>query len=482
MNTSIRRLYWALAAGFAALALMLGYWQVIAAPALDDRADNPQAIQRERQIDRGRILSADGKVLAASRAVRERGQRVFQRVYPQGDLASQAIGYSTSDQGKSGLEASWNRYLAGSFGTEPLLQRLNLREKRGANVQTNLDTRVQEAAQAGLVGKRGAAVALDPETGGVIAMASSPTYDLNTAVTNFAAIEGQSGGPLVNRSTDGRYPPGSTFKVVTATAALESGIYSPGSRFDDNGRFVVDGKAITNFGGRSFGSHTLTDALTNSINTTFARIGESLGPRGLGATMTAYGFGSRPPIDLPEGEVFPSGRYDGTELLPNDQAGLDTARLAIGQERLLVTPLQMAMVAAGVANDGTVMAPRIGRRAVDRGGSVVRELRPSVVGQSSSPEVANQLTEMMTRVVEEGTGTAAALSGIGVQVAGKTGTAETGDDDRNQAWFIGFAPADDPVVAVAVVVEDTPGTGGVEAAPIAARIMETAIDVGAGGP
>jgi len=169
-------------------------------------------------------------------------------------------------------------------------------------------------------------------------------------------------------------------------------------------------------------------------------------------------------------------------LLPNDQAGLDTARLAIGQERLLVTPLQMAMVAAGVANDGTVMAPRIGRRAVDRGGSVVRELRPSVVGQSSSPEVANQLTEMMTRVVEEGTGTAAALSGIGVQVAGKTGTAETGDDDRNQAWFIGFAPADDPVVAVAVVVEDTPGTGGVEAAPIAARIMETAIDVGAGGP
>ena len=198
--------------------------------------------------------------------------------------------------------------------------------------------------------------------------------------------------------------------------------------------------------------------------------------------MTAYGFGERPPIDLPAGEVFPSGRYDGDELLPNDQAGLDAARLAIGQEQLLVTPLQMAMVAAGVANDGKLMAPHLGRRAVDRGGSVVREQRPTQMRQSSSAEVANELTEMMTRVVEEGTGTAAALSGTGVQVAGKTGTAETGDANRNQAWFIGFAPADDPVIAVAVVVEDTAGTGGVEAAPIAARMMETAIDVGAGGP
>jgi peptidoglycan glycosyltransferase len=482
VNSSLRHLYWVLAAGFGALILMLGYWQVVAAPSLDDRADNPQAIQRERQIDRGRILSADGKVLADRPAGRERGQRVYERVYPQGELAAQAIGYSTSQQGKSGLEASWNRYLAGSYGTEPLLQRLNLREKRGANVRTYLDTRVQEAAQAGLLGKRGAAVALDPRTGGVIAMASSPTYDLNTAVTDFAAVESQSGGPLVNRASDGRYPPGSTFKVVTATAALESGIYTPTSEFDDNGRYVVDGRAITNFGNRRFGSHTLTDALTNSINTTFARIGESLGASRLGATMTAYGFGERPPIDLPAGEVFPSGRYDGDELLPNDEAGEDVARIAIGQERLLVTPLQMAMVAAGVANDGTVMAPHLGREAVDRGGSVVRELRPTQVGQSSSPAVANELTEMMTRVVEEGTGTAAALSSTGVQVAGKTGTAETGDANRNQAWFIGFAPADDPVIAVAVVVEDTPGQGGVEAAPIAARIMETAIDVGAGGP
>lgn len=476
MNSSIRRLYWTLAIGFVALTLMLGYWQVVAAPGLDDRADNPQAIQREREVDRGRILSADGRILAASRAVRENGQRVYERIYPQDDLAAQAIGYSTPQQGKSGIEASWNRYLAGSYGTEPLLQRLNLRAKRGANVQTYLDTRVQRSAQAGLIGRRGAAIALDPETGGVLAMASSPTYDLNTAVTDFQEVASQPGGPLVNRASDGRYPPGSTFKVVTATAALESGIWNPDSRFDDNGRYVVDGQAITNFGGRRFGSHTLTDALTNSINTTFARIGESLGPDQLGATMTAYGFGERPPIDLPEGEVFISGIYDGTELVPNDQPGIDAARVAIGQERLLVTPLQMGMVAAAVANDCTVMAPHIGRRAVDRGGAVVRELAPQQIGQACSPETAEELTGMMTRVVEEGTGTAAALSGIGVQVAGKTGTAETADSGRNQAWFIGFAPAEDPVVAVAVVIEDTSGTGGVEAAPVAAQIMEAAID------
>jgi peptidoglycan glycosyltransferase len=469
-----------MAAGFVGLMLMLGYWQVVAAPGLNDEPDNPQALQREREVDRGRILSADGKVLAGSRAVRVRGQRIYERVYPQGDLASQVIGYSSPEQGKTGVEASWNRWLAGSYGTEPLLQRLNLRAKRGANVETHLDTRVQEVAQTQLQGTTGAVVALSPETGGVIAMASSPTYDLSRVRTNFAQIAARPGAPLLNRATAGRYPPGSSFKVVTATAALESGLYSPGSRFDDNGRYVVNGQPIRNFGGRTFGGHTLADALENSINTTFARIGEALGARRLAATMTAYGFGERPPIDLPEDEVLPSGRYREGVLLALDEPGEDTARIAIGQERLQATPLQMAMVAAGVANDGTVMAPRVGVRALDRAGDVVRELSPEETGQPASPAVAAELTEMMEQVVESGTGTAAAIPGV--RVAGKTGTAETGAQGRNEAWFIGFAPAEDPVVAVAVVVEDTTQTGGQVAAPIAGSVMEAALQVGAGSP
>ena len=474
MNRSIRRLYLTLAAGFGLLVLMLGYWQVVAAEGLQDRPGNVQTAQAERLVDRGRIVSADGKVMAASRAVREKGQKVFERLYPQGSLAAHAIGYTSLDA-KTGLEETYNRYLSGSFGTEPLLQRLNLAEKEGANVEISLDTRVQAVAQDQISGGRGAVVALDPRTGHVIAMASSPTFDLQTAVDDFAAIPDE-GGPLVNRAVQGLYPPGSTFKVVTAAGALESGLYRPDSEFPGGAEYETPGGSIRNFGGSSFGPHTLTTALTFSINVTFAEIGDALGPERLGEVMTAFGFGERPPVDLPDVSI--SGRHRGDEVLPNDEEGEDTARLAIGQERLAVTPLQMAMVAGAVANEGMAMAPRLMTRIVDRGGSVVQRGEPEELGQVISPTNAAELAAMMEDVVREGTGTRAALSGVGVTVAGKTGTAESDDPDRNQAWFIGFAPAEDPSVAVAVVIEDTPSTGGEAAAPVAAAVMEAAIEAG----
>lgn len=475
MNRSIRRLYLTLAGGFGLLLLMLGWWQVVAADGLRDRPGNLQTQQAERLIDRGRILTADRKVLAASRARRIDGQRVFERLYPQGTLAAHVVGYTSDERGKTGVESTYNRFLAGSFGTEPLLQRLNLKEKRGADVVLSIDSRVQAVAEEQLAGKRGAVVALDPQTGAVLAMASAPTFSLTTAITDFASIPDE-GGPLLNRATSGRYPPGSTFKVVTATAALTSGLYEADSTFDDTGSFDTPGGEIRNFGGRTFGSHTLTTALTNSINTTFARIGDSLGAATLGSTMTLYGFGDRPPIDLPDDEVSASGRRDGDELLPNDEGGIDTARIAIGQEQLAVTPLQMATVAATIANGGTLMAPRLMTRIVDRGGNEVRRSSPQELEQVMSADVAADLAAMMENVVREGTGTAAALSTAGVSVAGKTGTAETADADRNQAWFIGFAPASDPSVAVAVVIEDTSSTGGTAAAPVAAAVMRAAIE------
>jgi peptidoglycan glycosyltransferase len=473
VNRSIRRLYLTLAAGFGLLILMLGYWQVVAADGLKDRPGNEQTAQADKLIDRGRIVSADGKVLAASRAVRAKGQKVFQRLYPQGDLAAQTIGY-TSAGAKTGLENTYDRYLSGSFGTQPLLQRLNLKEKDGANVEVSLDTRVQAVAQQGLSGLRGAAVALDPRTGHVIALASAPTFDLQLAVDDFDAIP-REGGPLLNRTVQGLYAPGSTFKAVTASEALESGMYTPDSMFPGGSEFDTPGGPIRNFGGATYGPHTLTTALTFSINTTFAQIGDELGADRMGEIMDAYGFGDRPPIDLPD--VATSGRRQGGKVLPNDDPDEDTARLAIGQEKLAVTPVQMAMVAGAIANQGRVMAPRLMTRIVDRGGSLVQRGETEDLGQAMSPSNAAELTSMMEDVVREGTGTAAALSSVGVTVAGKTGTAESDDPNRNQAWFIGFAPADDPVVAVAVVIEDTAETGGVAAAPVAASIMDEALRV-----
>ncbi|MGD9570949.1 MAG: peptidoglycan D,D-transpeptidase FtsI family protein [Thermoleophilia bacterium] len=480
MNRSIRRLYGVLAGGFVLLMVMLGWWQVVAADDLRDRPGNRQTLQQERLIDRGRILSADGLVLAASRAHRVDGQRVFERLYPQGSLAAHVVGYTSDERGKTGVENSYNRYLSGSFGSEPILQRLNLKEKRGANVQLSLDSRVQQIAEQQLAGQRGAVVALDPRTGAILAMASAPTYSLEQAVTDFTAIP-EDGGPLVNRATTGRYPPGSTFKVVTAASGLEDGIVDADSIFDDTGSYETPGGDITNFGGKTFGRHTLTDALTFSINTTFAALGDELGPERLGATMTAFGFGERPPIDLPDDEVIASGRRaDDGSLLPNDEEGEDTARIAIGQERLAVTPLEMAMTAGAIANDGVLMAPQLMSRIVDRSGQEIRRATPQELGRAMPADDALELTAMMEDVVEEGTGTAAALSAAGVTVAGKTGTAETDDPNKNQAWFIGFAPSQDPVVAIAVVIEDTPSSGGSAAAPVAAEVMRAAIEADGG--
>jgi peptidoglycan glycosyltransferase len=478
VNRSLRRLYLATAACFGLLILMLGYWQVVAADGLNKRNGNPFRLQREQLVDRGRIVSADGVVLADSRAKRVKGQKVFRRVYPRGTLAPHVVGYASPNEGKTGLESTYDSFLSGSYGIEPLLERLNVKEKQGAELRITLDTRVQQAAIDGLAGRTGAVVALDPRTGAVLAMASLPGFNLARVLTDFESVSGGGGSQLLNRATAGRYPPGSTFKVVTATAALESTLYTPTSTFNDTGVFRTAGPPIRNFGGRKFGNHTLTTALTRSINTTFASIGQSLGSTTLGDTMTRFGFGTRPKIDLPGGEVLPSGRFRDGALLPNGEGGVDAARVAIGQERLAATPLQMAMVASAVASGGAVRRPFLMRRILDRGGATVREADPQEVGRVADAGVMSDLTAMMRRVVEEGTGTAAALSTSGVAVAGKTGTAETGVEGRNNAWFIGFAPAENPVVAVAVVIEGTPLTGGVAAAPVAAQVMRVAIEAG----
>jgi peptidoglycan glycosyltransferase len=280
----------------------------------------------------------------------------------------------------------------------------------------------------------------------------------------------------LNRATQGLYAPGSTFKIVTATSALDAGMTPQQLTFDAGGHCItVEAHPLCNAGTESFGTIPLSTAITNSVNTYFAQLGQKLGQTRLEATMQKFGFFQLPPFTYPTDEMNPSGLYaNGRLIRPN--APIDVGRVAIGQERLLVTPLQMAQVAATVANDGVRMAPTLVDKVVTKSGHTVYAGKPQEVERVMSPQSAAQLNADMRNVVDEGTGTAANV--LGLNVAGKTGTAETGVAGLNTAWFIAFAPADHPKIAVAVVVEHTPLFGGQVAAPIAAKVIEAYLGSG----
>ncbi|MGH3114585.1 MAG: peptidoglycan D,D-transpeptidase FtsI family protein, partial [Gaiellaceae bacterium] len=326
----------------------------------------------------------------------------------------------------------------------------------------------------------GAAVALEPSTGRVLVLASTPSFDPNLVERRFGEIERiqapcAPAAPLLDRATAGRFVPGSTFKVVTAAAALDTGQFTPGSEFDDPGFCTLFGQRVFNFSDQGtpsgFGRVTLAEALENSINSVFCNLGKELGAETVLEYAERFGFYDRPPIELPSDEVLISGLYRRGRLYrPDDPSQVDPGRLAFGQERLIVTPLQMALVAAGVANDGVVMEPKLVQRIVAPDGDVIERFEPEEWKEAIKPGTAAELTTMMTRVVESGTGTNAQISGV--DVAGKTGTAETGVAGRNNTWFIAFAPAGDPQVAVAVALSNQASTGGETAAPIARAIMQ----------
>jgi peptidoglycan glycosyltransferase len=316
-------------------------------------------------------------------------------------------------------------------------------------------------------------VALEPQTGRVKVMVSVPDFNPNDVPTNFSELNQAEGSPMFNRATQARYPPGSTMKVVTAAAALDSGEYTPDSVVDGSSPKEIDGVPLTNSGGADFGNITLTEALTNSVNTVWAEVGEELGSATMYDYMEKFGFNTEPPLDYPRGQMTPSGVFDENGKLLDEDDPVDIGRVAIGQERLQVTPLQMAMVAAAVGNGGVLMQPVFTDRIVDKDGRVKERVEPEEENRVIDEESATELAEMMANVVREGTGTAAALSGI--DVAGKTGTAEVDSGASNQAWFIGFAPVEDPQMAVAVTVERTQGQGGTVAAPIAKQVLESLI-------
>jgi penicillin-binding protein A len=463
------------------------YWQAWGESGLEARQDN--AIQRVAQftVRRGLIYAADGTLLAARRAVKTKGQTFYFRRYPAGDLAPQVVGYSTQSRSRAGLERSMNDYLTASNSHLNTVVRRTLDSLKGATVTGNnlvltLRPDAQRVALRALDGNCGAAVALEPSTGRVLVMASSPSYDPSLVEGRFAQIARRARGarcaspaPLVNRATAGLYTPGSTFKVLTAAAALDSGEFKADSTFDDRGYCEEYGKKVYNFADQSgpevFGRVDFTTALEHSINAVFCEIGKKVGPLKLLDYAKKFGFYSEPPLETPSSERVSSGLYDRGRLFrPHDPNQVDPGRFAFGQERLQVTPLQMAMVVAGIANGGVVMKPHTVEKITAPNGSTVRRTHPKVLSKAISPQTAATLRQMMEKVVQSGTGTAAQIPGI--PVAGKTGTAETGVNHVNTTSFVAFAPATAPKVAVAVFLENQTGVGGRTAAPIAKQIME----------
>ena len=473
MNQRMAGVFAGIALAFVAVVGLLTWWQLIAAGDLRDKDYNNQTAYYQQRIKRGFICSADGVVLARNRAERtQNGDTIYHRRYPQGSLAAHAVGYYTTGKSSTGVERTRNDALTGS--TRELASILGKLEGDetvvGDSVQLTINAKAQRIAERALGGRRGSVVALEPRTGRVLVMASAPSFDLNAVESNFGQVNGAAGSPLFNRATQARYQPGSTFKIVTAATALEDGV-PVDQTFPGGCKVKVLFGTIANFGGSCHGPHDFATALTLSINTTFAALGEQVGAAKLRAQMEAFGFYSTPPLDgdLPSGELRASGLYDGGKLL-DAEGGVDAARLAIGQKRLQVTPLQMAMVAAGVANRGRLMDPFLVEQVLAPNGTVQHTTEPMEYRQVMSAANAEALGEMMQNVVREGTGTAAALTGI--DVAGKSGTADT--SSGNQVWFIAFAPAESPRVAVAVTIEAqrTGATGGVVAAPIARDVLE----------
>jgi penicillin-binding protein A len=470
MNPRIRNLFGLVVVLFGVLVGFTSYWSVLNADELEANKANKRPLLEEQRIRRGLIYARDGTVLARNTVRGAGSARFYRRLYPLGTLFSHPLGYNFVDRGRVGLERSYNDDLTGKTDEfETVFDELRGKQREGDDVVTTLDPQAQQTALQGLAGRAGSVVAIEPQTGAVRVMASLPNFNLNSIPDEFASLRRQPGAPLLDRATQSGYPPGSTFKVVTATAALDTGRFTPGSTVSGKSPKEIGGVPLSNFGNEQFGDIPLTTALTNSVNTVWAEVGERLGKSTMYRYMSRFGFDRRPPIDLPADESRPSGVFSRGGKLLDASDPIDIGRVAIGQERLQVTPLQMAMVAAAIGNGGRLQRPHLVDKVTEPTGRTVRRIKPSEETNVMKGSTAAALASMMSQVVKEGTGTAAALQGI--DVAGKTGTAEKGN--ANQAWFIAFAPATAPRIAIAVTVEQTTGQGGTIAAPIAKRVMES---------
>lgn len=484
MNAQIRRLAVALIVMIVALMGALTYQQFIFAPTLNAHPLNRRVTDAYWNQERGKIVTGDGAlVLAQSLPVGTEPDVTYARNYPQGAKYAHITGYfPAAIRGQmTDLEKAAEPVLSGKADSQWMQRLQDLftgAQPQAGNVSLTINPAVQDAMTAALSGKTGAAVALNPKTGEILGMASSPTFDPNAlsgpdgnALQNtYNALVADPQKPLLNRAISELYPPGSTFKIVTTAALLSHGTVAADTIVDAPDSLDLPGTNVKliNFAGESCGNGQvpLHKAFALSCNTPFGALGMQLGGEPLQAQAKAFGFGTVPNVPL----------TGVASQFPPPEAPSFLANAAIGQQSVRVTPLQMAMVASAVANNGKVMTPYLINQELSSDFQVLKQYAPQVLSQAVSPEIAASIRQMMVEVVQSGTGKAAGIPGL--NVAGKTGTAETGVGRGLDHWFVGFAPAEDPRIAVAIVVEDPQGvrgTGGTVAAPLARSILQAGV-------
>ncbi|MBA4370724.1 MAG: peptidoglycan glycosyltransferase [Coriobacteriaceae bacterium] len=449
--------------------------QVVQAAGLSAHPANTRGLAREMSQPRGAILTRDGVVLA--RSVRS-GSR-YRREYPEGSLAAHVVGYSSPTYGRSGVEAAMNAALTGQRGFSSfadLVEAAAGLPVEGNDVVLTLDSRVQRAAEKALAGRRGAVVVLDPRTGEVLAQAASPDFDPGDVDSGWKALASAKGAPLVDRATHALYPPGSTFKVVTLTGALAGGVATPATKYPGPGSIEIGGAPVTNFEGGSYGPIDLVKALASSVNTVFAQLAVDLGAERLVRAAQGFGFDAAPPLET---GAKPSLMPEASEMTVWETAWAGVGQ-PVGEHASppgpQVTALQMALVAAGIAHGGSVMAPHVVREVRDPSGVTAATTPVREWTRATDASAAATVRDMMVKVVTQGSGARAAISGV--KVAGKTGTAEVGKGRPAHAWFIAFAPAENPRVAIAIILENS-GVGGRVAAPAAKPVLEAALQANA---
>lgn len=471
---NIRSLSVAIALAFLVMSIGVGYWTMVAADQLGNDPFNPRLVSAIRDRPRGTIVDSAGNVLAES----VKTAAGYQRRYADRSLAH-VVGYASFTYGAAGVEAAYADSLIGQDPGDPVAawraRYLGERASPGV-VVLGIDPRVQKAALDALsaTGKKGAVIALDPRTGAILASVSLPSYDPNqiadpkTEELAWQQVNGDTARPLIDRARSGLYPPGSTFKIVTGAAALESGV-NPDTKVRVDDPWQADtswGDYFVRSSSRAHADFTMADAFRLSENIYFAKIGLGIGGPKLAEYAQRFGIGSAPKCDLAvaRGQLSNTGTLDRPTL---------TADTSYGQGELLASPLQMALVAAAIGRGGVMPTPHYALEVRDSAGNTIRTVAPGAAGQVVRPDVAARITQYLVGAVEGPGAFAFGAKIAGVRVAGKTGTAENPAGPPH-GWFIGFAPAENPVVAVAVVVENAV-QGGLDAAPLAGRVMQAAL-------
>jgi peptidoglycan glycosyltransferase len=482
MNGPIRRVAFSLFALFGVLLTATTYHQVIEGPDYRDDPRNLRVLAGQTGRERGTIITSDGVVVARSVANPE-DARVFRRTYPEGPIYAHTVGYATLLFGDTALEDAYSDLLVSDRDStiSGVINAIFGGNLRPEGLRLTIDHRLQTVADEALGDQAGAVIALDPTTGAILALVSKPGFDPNKLLGTSAGPTGDDlsddpSSPLTHRALTETYPPGSTFKIITAAAALETGAAGPGTTYPNPIELELPGSTSTirNFDRARCASGatiSLADALAVSCNTTFGMLGLEMGPTPLIDAAEGFGFGLEIPFDLPVAQ----------SAIPTVAGLVDdlpaVAQSAIGQRDVRATPLQMALVAAGVANGGWVMSPYLVSDVFDSDGEVTSRTEPVGWRQAMSPATAEVLADLMERVVTSGTGSRAAVPGV--RIAGKTGTAEVPGQSPH-AWFIGFGPVEatpgTAQIAVAVLVESggnlgENATGGTAAAPIAQRVL-----------